>query len=173
MDHKNSDVCKHASGNREDIARRGTLIQCHQRVAIGRTRIYKDKQYIQRIEEPSSMMLSPHRRIIPSLKRSSRRFSYMSILDRFQIIQWFMQCMSKTTRTMHYGVSSSVYGEKALWKVVQTIMTVAGHCLHELRKQIKIHKLYVVMILKKLKWHSLILHNWKKSTQRHHRKSRD
>ena len=36
---------KHASGNREDIARRGTLTQLHQRVSINLTRIYKDKQY--------------------------------------------------------------------------------------------------------------------------------
>ena len=42
---------KHASGNREDIARRGTLFQFHQRVANGRTRLYTDKQYIQRITE--------------------------------------------------------------------------------------------------------------------------
>ena len=47
------------------------------------------------------------------------------------------------------------------------------HYLHELRKPIKIHKLYVVMILKKLKWTILILHKWKGSVQRHHRKSRD
>ena len=42
----------HASGNQEDIARRGTLTQFHQRVAIGRTRIDKDKKYLQRTEEP-------------------------------------------------------------------------------------------------------------------------
>ena len=78
---------KHASGNREDIARRGTLTQFHQRVAIGRTRIYKDKQYIHRIKEFSSMMLSRHRHIIPKLKRSLRRCTQMSTLDRFQIIQ--------------------------------------------------------------------------------------
>ena len=40
---------KHAPGNREDIARRGTLTQLHQRVVIGRTKIYKDKQHMQRI----------------------------------------------------------------------------------------------------------------------------
>ena len=43
--------------------------------------------------------------------------------------------------------------------------------LHEFGKQIKIHKVYVVMILKKLNW--AILHNWKGSIQKHHRKSRD
>ena len=31
------------------------------------------------------------------------------------------------------------------------------------RKQIKIHKSYVVLILEKLKWPILILHNWKRS----------
>ena len=73
MASQNSDVCQHASGNREDIARRGTLTQFHQRVAIGQTRIYKDKQYIQRIKDFSSMMLSRHRRIILLLTRSSKR----------------------------------------------------------------------------------------------------
>ena len=70
------------------ICRRGTLTQFHQRVAIGRTRIYKDMQHIQRIVELSSMMLSRHRRIISlpksSSKRSTRRCTYLSILDRFQ-----------------------------------------------------------------------------------------
>ena len=75
---------KHASGNREDIARRGTLTQFHQRVAFGQTRIYTDKQYIQGIKEFSSRMLSRHRRTTPSFKRSSRRCTYMSFLDRFQ-----------------------------------------------------------------------------------------
>ena len=42
---------KHASGNRMENCRRGTLTQFHQRVAIGRTRIYKDKQFMQRIED--------------------------------------------------------------------------------------------------------------------------
>ena len=37
----------------------------------------------------------------------------------------------------------------------------AEHYLHELRKQIKINRLQVVMILKKLKWPMLILHSWK------------
>ena len=69
------------------ICARGTLTQFHQRVAIVRTRIYTNKQYIQRIKEFSSMMLSRHRRIIPSLKRSWRRCTFLSILDRFQIIQ--------------------------------------------------------------------------------------
>ena len=53
---------KHASGNRE-LFTDEDLTQFHQRVAIGRTGIYKDKQYIQRIKEFSSMMLSRHRRI--------------------------------------------------------------------------------------------------------------
>ena len=33
--------------------------------------------------------------------------------------------------------------------------------MHELRKQLKIHKFFVVMILKKIKWSILILHIWK------------
>ena len=41
---------KHASGNREENCRRGTLTQCHQRVAI-QTRNYKDKLHIQRTNE--------------------------------------------------------------------------------------------------------------------------
>ena len=51
LDHKNSDVSSMA----RVICKRGTLTRFHQRVAIGRTRIYKDKQYIQRINEFSSM----------------------------------------------------------------------------------------------------------------------
>ena len=79
---------KHAClGKPRVICRRGTLTPFHQRVAIGRARIDKDKQYIQRIKEFSSMMLSRHKRIVPSLKRSSRRCTCMSILDRFQRIQ--------------------------------------------------------------------------------------
>ena len=44
------------------------------------------------------MMLSRHRRIIPSLERSSKRCTYMSILDRFQIIQQFAQCRRRYTK---------------------------------------------------------------------------
>ena len=42
---------KHASGNRMENCRRGTLTQFHERVAVGRTRIFKDKQYMQRIKD--------------------------------------------------------------------------------------------------------------------------
>ena len=49
------------------------LTQFHQRVVIGRTRIYNDKQYIQRIKESSRMMLSRHRRIISLTKSASKR----------------------------------------------------------------------------------------------------
>ena len=38
-----------ASGNREQVANVGLLTQFHQKVAIGRTRNYKDKQRMQRI----------------------------------------------------------------------------------------------------------------------------
>ena len=38
-------------GKPKGYCRRGALTQFHQRVAIGRTRSYKDKQYMQRIEE--------------------------------------------------------------------------------------------------------------------------
>ena len=55
------------------ICRRGTLTQFQQRVAIGRTRMYTDKQYVPRIEEFTSMMLSFHRRIISFPKRSSKK----------------------------------------------------------------------------------------------------
>ena len=75
------------------ICRRGTLTQSHQRVAIGRTITYKDKQYMKIIIEFSSMMLS----------RSKASF----------------------------------------------------HCQ-------RVHQ-----------WPILILHSWKGSIQRHHRKSRD
>ena len=44
------------------------------------------------------MMLSRHRRIIPSLERSSKRCTYMSILDRFQIIQPVAQCRRRYTK---------------------------------------------------------------------------
>ena len=78
---KHSEICEITKiptfraclGKPRVIWRRGTLTQFRQRVAIGWTRIYKHKQYTPRIQEFSSMMLSRHRRIIPSLKRSSRR----------------------------------------------------------------------------------------------------
>ena len=158
------------------VCRRGTLTQFHQRVEIGRTRIYKDKQYIQRIQEFSSMMLSRHRRIIPSLKRSTRRFTYMSLLDRFQTKQSPMQCVSKTTRTMLYVVSSSEFMHETTWysrNNRRLRCSKAEHYLHELRKQIKIQNLYVVMILKKFKWPYFDLAQLEKSIQKHHRKSRD
>ena len=94
------------------------------------------------------MMLSRHRRFIPLLTRSSerstRRCTYMSILDRFQIIQQFMQCISSTIRTVHYVVSSSVRMQEMTWysrNNRRLWCSKAGHYLRELRKQTKIHKL--------------------------------
>ena len=81
-----------------------------QRVSIGRTRRYKDKQYMQRMGE----------------------FKYDAQPEQ-----------------KHHFIAK------------------------EFIKKIKIHKSYVVMILKKLNWPILILHNWQGSIQRHHRKSRD
>ena len=82
----------------------------------------------------------------------------------------------KPTRTMHNVVSSSVFMHEMTWysrNNRRLWCSKAEHYLNELRKQIQIHKLYLEMILKELRWHLLILHNWKKSIQRHHRKSRD
>ena len=73
------------------------------------------------------------RRIIPLLQRSSRRCTNMSVLDRFQMIQKFMQCISETTRTMHCVVSSSVYRERPYEKSSRLSWNYAGHYLHELR----------------------------------------
>ena len=87
---QNSDVSS-MPGETESNLKTWNLTQFHQRVAIGRTRIYKDKQYIQRIKESSSMMLRRHRRTISlpksSSKRSTGRYTDMSILDPFPIIQ--------------------------------------------------------------------------------------
>ena len=76
--HKNFDACQACLGKQKVILQDVELwLQFHQRVAFGQTRIYKDNQYIQRIKDFSSMMLSCHRRIIPSLNRSSRRCTHM------------------------------------------------------------------------------------------------
>ena len=76
--HKNSHVCKHMPRETERILQDVELWPNSIRESqLGRTRIYMDKQYIQRIKEISCMMLSRHRRIIPLLKRSSRRCTYV------------------------------------------------------------------------------------------------
>ena len=71
-------------GKPKVICRRGTLTQFHQRGT------YKDKQYIQRTQEFSRMMLSRHRRIIPlvtrSSKRSTRRCTYRFLIASKQTI---------------------------------------------------------------------------------------
>ena len=83
-----------------------------------------------------------------------------------------MQCISKTTRTMHFVVSSSVFMEMVAQRLdipsgrklnqhLGKCLQVAGHFMHELKRQIKIHKLYVVMIILKLEWPLMILYNWK------------
>ena len=86
------------------------------------------------------------------------------------------------TQTDDESFSRSFFGvlgrQRLCWLAVavNNVPTTANwwtHYLHELLKQINIHKLHVVMIFKKIKWSILILHKWKGSTQRHLRKSRD
>ena len=91
-------------------------------------------------------MLSRSRSIISlpksSSERSTRRFSDMSILDRFQIIRKLMQHISETTRKIRYVVPSSVYGERPYEKSSRLSRHYAGHYLHELREQVRSYKVY-------------------------------
>ena len=111
------------------ICRRGTLTQFHQRVAIHRTRIYKDKQYIQRIEEFSNTMLSRHRRII-SLPRIHQKDQqehmyicvYTLILDRFHknsiIHAVHFQNNQNDIRCITFCILQSACGDDTLpWKL--------------------------------------------------------
>ena len=58
------------------ICRRGTLTQFYQRVASGRTRMYKDKQYMKGIQEFSSIISLPK----SSSERSTRRQFFCRLL---------------------------------------------------------------------------------------------
>ena len=64
-------------------------------------------------------------------KRSTGRKTDMSILDRFKIIQQFMQCISGTTGKVRYVVSSSVHGERPYEKSSRQSRHYADHYLHE------------------------------------------
>ena len=68
----------------------------------------------------------------------------------------------KTMRFHLFFILLSACGDAAM-EIVR-VLNLADNCLHEMRKQIKIHNFFVVMILKRFKWFILILH---------HRKSRD
>ena len=79
--HKNSDVSSMPRKNREDTARRGTLTQFNQRGAIGQAKIYKYKQYMQRIEE---LFQQKHHFSAKEFMRKINKEMHTSILDRFQ-----------------------------------------------------------------------------------------
>ena len=85
-----------------------------------------------------------------------------------------MQCISRTTRTIHHVVSSSVFMHEMTWcsrNNRRLWCSKAEHCLHELRKQIKLHKLYVVMILKKLKLAYIYIYIYLTQLERVHTKA--
>ena len=80
---QNSDVCQACLWKPRVICRRGTLTQFHKRVAIGRTRIYKDKQYMKRIQEfkcdaqPSQTHHFIAKEFIKKDQQEDDRYTYM------------------------------------------------------------------------------------------------
>ena len=94
---------KLALGNREYIARRGTLTQFHQRVAIGRTRICKDKQYMQRIGRRTislakSLCEKSTGYIKKTLFRYDLREAQMVYIDLAQLVRIHTKASSKIRR---------------------------------------------------------------------------
>ena len=85
------------------IGRRGTVTQLRQRVAIGLTRKFKDKRSAYKAlknsqEWCSTVTDASHSITKEVIKKINKKMYIYSILDHFQIIQFFMQCISKTTQ---------------------------------------------------------------------------
>ena len=154
------------------ICRRGTLTQCHQRVAIGWARICKDKQYIQRIKEFSSMMLSRHRHIMTKeVNKNINRNMYMYVdswsLPNNSIIHTMhvQNNQNDTKRCIIFGFYA--WDDVALTQQPKAVVLQSRTLFAWIEEADQNPQIfYVVMILKKPKWPILILHNWKGSTQR-------
>ena len=146
---------------------------------------YKDKQYMQRIEEfkydaqPSQKLhfiakefiKKINKKIYHNAKHVTRFFLHV-VFNNVTSLPLYL--WPKLTKGHYLGLSLASWEDKGYVDLPSQSTASRPlqcgfserHYLHELRKQIKIHKLNVVMILKKLKWLILILHNGKGSIHR-------